>query len=62
MTKLDAFGLNKTPKSFDVRRYVYLKRICQQLSRDQRSVQIADHLMLVILDPKDAKDAKACTP
>ena len=47
-------GIEKNPETFIPKRYYWLKRVCQRLSRDQRSTEIVNGLLKRILCISDA--------
>lgn len=51
---MEKLGITDSPETFDLNRYKWLKRVCQRLSRDERSVDMINGLLKLILCVSDA--------
>ena len=54
VTTMNKMGICEKPETYVPKRYYWLKRVCQRLSRDKRSVEIVNGLLKLILCVSDA--------
>ena len=52
------FKLNETPATFEEKRYINIKNLCQRLSAGNRSVKMVKDLLRVIFNTQDALSEK----